>query len=101
MTLTPFSPEALDELSLRLLDVAAAVRTMATKSRENGLVDFQLHGQKACEWLANLEQWAHESTVRMERQVIRLRGARRGQGVVPTQLKPRPRKADAGRKKAN
>ena len=77
MTLSPFPPPTLDELALRLLDVAAMVRKMANVARENSLQGFQMHGNKAQEWLDHLEQWAHEGTGRLETQVIRERGARR------------------------
>jgi hypothetical protein len=77
MTLIPFPPAALDELALRLLDVAATVRKMANSARDNAVQDFQLHGNKATEWLEHIEQWAYEGAGRLEAQIMRERGARR------------------------
>jgi hypothetical protein len=78
MTLIPFPPTALDELALRLLDVAATVRKMANSARDNAVQDFQLHGNKAHEWLDHLEQWTYEGAGRLDAQIMRERGARRG-----------------------
>lgn len=77
MTLTAFPPEALDALALRLLDAAAAVRHMAERSREVGLEDFHLHGNKAQDWLSNLEAWTHDGTARIEAAALKQRGAQR------------------------
>jgi hypothetical protein len=87
MTLTPFPPAMLDELALRLLDVAAAVRKMANSAREISRNDFQLHGNKAQEWLNNLELWASDGIVRMEQQALRERGARRGRALAESSLR--------------
>ncbi|HEY1602895.1 MAG TPA: hypothetical protein VGG64_25040 [Pirellulales bacterium] len=78
----------LDELALRLLDVAAAVRKMANSAREMSLNDFQLHGNKAQEWLNNLELWASDGIVRMEQHSLRERGARRGRGLSEPPSRP-------------
>jgi len=79
MTLIPYSPTALDELALRLFDVAAQVRQMANYSRENSVVSVPLHGNKAQEWLGHLERWAFDGQGRLEAHVLRERGARRSQ----------------------
>jgi hypothetical protein len=83
MTLSNFPPEALDELALRVLDIAAAVREMALSSRENQLTGFQLHGNKVHEWLGHLEEWVIESTGRLDVEVVKLKGARRGRALAP------------------
>ena len=80
MTLIPFPPERLDALALRLLDLAATVRSMANKSRESELKGFELHGQKIDEWLAHLDDWTHDGAARIETALIRQRGAKRAQG---------------------
>jgi hypothetical protein len=87
MTLVPHSPATLDALALRLLDIAALVREMANSSRENQIESLQLHGNKAQEWMTRLEEWAHDGAARLERQVIRERGARRSRTAA--ELKPR------------
>ena len=89
MTLTPFPPATLDELALRLLDVAAAVRKMSAYAREKSLSDFQLHGNKAQEWLHNIELWASDGIARMEQQALRERGARRGRAAAPLPARAR------------
>jgi hypothetical protein len=98
MTLTPFPPAALDELALRLLDVAATVRKMANSARDNAVHDFQLHGNKAHEWLDHLEQWAYEGAGRLEAQVLRDRGARRGLSGAGSASKSPPATGRKGRK---
>lgn len=92
MTLSAYPPEALDALALRLLDVAASVRSMAEKSRENGLPDFQLHGNKVQEWLGHLEDWAHDGTARVDAAALKQRGAQRAAqslAVAPSRPKRR------------
>ena len=79
MTLTSFPPDMLDELALRLLDIAAIVRKMANTGRENAIRDFQLHGNKAQEWLDHLERWAYEAAGTLDAEVLRQKGMRRGQ----------------------
>jgi hypothetical protein len=81
MTLTPHSPETLDALALRLLDAAGLLRRMATLSRENTVESFQLHGNKVQEWMNHLEDWAYDGAARLDAQIMRERGARRGQAT--------------------
>ncbi len=77
MTLQTYDPQQVDQLALRLLDLAAVVRQMANRSRENGIADFALHDKKALEWCAKLEQWARKTP-------LRSRGANpSGQGRAP------------------
>jgi hypothetical protein len=99
MTLVPFPPETLDDLALRLLDVAAKVRQMSVASRENAVVEFELHGNKVREWLQHLEGWAHDGAARLETIVIRQRGARRARGAVPPAPAATPAKPVKKRKK--
>ncbi len=98
MTLTPFPPDRLDELALRLLDLAGTVRGMSLKSRENSVPDFELHGQKIDEWLAHLEDWAHDGAARLETALIRQRGARRAQSATPPAPEAKPEKRLATKK---
>ncbi len=78
MTLQPYSPETLDRFALRLLDVAATLRTMANICRENEMGGFALHDKKASEWCANLEQWAHKLRADQEIRLLQRRAELRG-----------------------
>ncbi len=98
MTLGPFPPERLDTLALRLLDLAGTVRGMALKSRENDVSDFELHGQKIDEWLAHLEDWAHDGAARLETALIRQRGLRRAQNAAPPATEAKPEKRVSAKK---
>lgn len=98
MTLAPFPPERLDALALRLLDLAGVVRQMANKSRENVVDEFELHGQKVDEWLAHLEDWAHDGAARLETALIRQRGVRRAQSAATTPVETKPEKRSSGKK---
>lgn len=96
MTLTAFPPDTLDQLALRILDVATLLRQMAHTTREKSIRDFQFHGNKAEEWLDRLELWAREADSRLGLEVQRQAGMRRGQigTAAPTARtrKPRTRK---------
>jgi hypothetical protein len=81
MTLTPYSPEQIDQLALRLLDVAGMLRQMANRCRENDLEGYTLHDKKALEWYAALQRWAHKSAAELEMQIIDVRAARRAASV--------------------
>jgi len=76
MTLIAFPPENLDRLALRVLDVAGRVRRMAERSREAGVDEVPLHGNKPQEWLSRLEAWAFDAESRVEAEINRRRGAR-------------------------
>ena len=77
MTLKPYDPAMLDQFALRLLDLAALMRSMARSSREHQIHDFALHDKKANEWIANLERWAQRSQAELEMRLIEARAARR------------------------
>ncbi|MBL8828248.1 MAG: hypothetical protein JNM18_14805 [Planctomycetaceae bacterium] len=83
---------------MRLLDLAGTVRGMSLKSRENSVPDFELHGQKIDEWLAHLEDWAHDGAARLETALIRQRGARRAQNATPVVAEAKPEKRSATKK---
>lgn len=92
MTLIPFSPEQMDRLALRMLDLTAAVRRMAERSREAEVGETPLHANKVQEWLAKLEDWAHDSESRVEAEVNRRRGARRAGELLAAQTPTKPRR---------
>jgi hypothetical protein len=77
MTLIPYDPERLDELALRLFDLAAVYRDLAHRCRRQGIASLTLHDKKAMEWLGKLEYWSHESAQKMSLAEIQQRGARR------------------------
>ena len=57
MTLRQYDPDDIDQLSLRIFDLAATTRRMSSKCREHELESFEMHDKKAFEWLVKLEQW--------------------------------------------
>ena len=77
MTLQPYGPNKLDQLSLRLLDLAGVLREMAHNSREHGIEDLALHDKKALEWCANLDDWAHKARAELDIKVHHTRSRRR------------------------
>ncbi len=77
MTLDPYTPDRLDELALRLLDLAGQARGMARRARQEQLDQLPLHAKKALEWLTRLEEWAHKSGADFELALVRHRGAQR------------------------
>jgi len=84
MTLEHYTPDRLDQLALRLLDVCSQVRDMAERAREQQLEPFPLHDKKALEWLVRLEEWAQKSAADFELALVRNRGARRAAGAPKT-----------------
>ncbi len=81
MTLQPYSPEKLDRFALRLLDLAAMLRSMANTCRDQQVEDFTLHDKKASQWCSNLERWTHKVQSELEMQVIDARAARRAEAA--------------------
>jgi len=81
MTLEPYSPEKLDLLALRLLDLAGIMREMANESREYGITDLALHDKKAQEWCTNLERWGRKSQGELKLKIADARAVRRVQSI--------------------
>ena len=77
VTLTPYDPALLDQLALRLLDLAGLLRQMAQRSREHGVRQVRLHDKKALEWIARLERWARKSAADLEMEIIEVRATRK------------------------
>jgi len=90
MTLEPYGPERLDELTLRLLDVCAQLRGMARRSRDEQLGVVSLHGKKALDWIARLEEWAHKTEADLEVQVMKARGQRKALAMRGSEAKSKP-----------
>jgi hypothetical protein len=81
MTLQTYDPQKLDQLALRLLDLAATVRQMANHSREYGIADLVLHDKKALEWCLKLEQWARKTRADLEVRVLQEKAEQRGRAA--------------------
>lgn len=75
MTLQIYNPDKLDQLALRLFDLAATVRHLSCRSRAEGLSAFALHDKKALEWCAKLEHWAQRTRADLEIKILQHRGA--------------------------
>ncbi len=77
MTLQPYNAEKLDQLALRLFDLAAIMRSMANRARENQVDDLHLHDKKAQEWCVKLDHWAHKIETELDIQILQARAERR------------------------
>ena len=77
MTLQTYDPRQVDQLALRLLDLAAIVRQVANQSREHGIADLAMHDKKALEWCTKLEQWAHKTRADLEVRILQDKAERR------------------------
>ena len=82
MTLIPYDPKRLDDLALRLFDLAAVYRGLAQRCRKEGIESITLHDKKAMEWIAKLEFWAHESAQKLSLLELHHRGARRAKEIL-------------------
>jgi hypothetical protein len=87
MTLEPYDSQKLDEFSLRVLDVACALREMAQNCRENALDKLPLHDKKALEWIAKLETWAREGSARLQTTMIKQRAVQRAAATTTARAK--------------
>lgn len=83
MTLEVYDSAKLDLLALRVLDVAANLRSMAHQCRENELQGLVLHDKKASEWLAKLEQWSQQAAAHVHLRTVQVRAHRRAQTLTP------------------
>jgi len=83
MTLSKFSPETLDDLALRVLDLAGVFRAMARQAEEENAQNFQLNANKAHEWLDQLEQWGARAATDLELECLREKGKRRAEPEKP------------------
>jgi hypothetical protein len=81
MTLIPYNAARLDEMAVRLFDLAAVFRQMAVRSRVEAVPQLDLHDKKAQEWLGRLEAWTAEAAHRFELSIVQNRGAKRAQAL--------------------
>jgi hypothetical protein len=93
MTLIPYDAERLDQLALRLLDLAAVLRRMGSTSRDHELDQYKMHDKKALEWLSQLEEWAQRGAGDMEVEVVRQKARRRADGTNPEKPATRSKKS--------
>lgn len=77
MTLESYSPDELDQLALRTLDVCGRLRQLAQRGREESLPGIALHDKKALEWLGKLEEWIHKTEADLAVQVLKNRGRKK------------------------
>ena len=78
MTLKAYDPAQLDELALRLLDLAAIFREMSRRGREAGIEAMPLNDRKAQEWCQKLEHWALKAQSELHLEVLRGTGRTAG-----------------------
>lgn len=86
MTLARFSASSLDNMALRILDLAATVRHIANICRENEVEDLSLHVNKVHEWIGHLEEWAHEGVGKLETDLIKSRAKQRAEQLLPARI---------------
>jgi hypothetical protein len=97
MTREAYSPDQLDQLALRFLDIASVLRKMVTSIKENDVSSVELNDRKAREYLDRLELWAHKSAADLDRKILAQRGATRARRLATEQ---EPKSAVKGRKRA-
>lgn len=73
MTLEAYNPQRLDQLSLRLLDLCARLRSMARQGQLEQLPSLDLHDRKALEWIENLENWLDRVQTEFDLAVVKNR----------------------------
>ena len=66
MTYNRYSPEQLDQLVLRIFDVAAMLRELSANAKKSRLDDIPMHDRKAVLWCEQLEQWAAKTKINVD-----------------------------------
>lgn len=77
MTLEAYRPDDLDRLTLRVVDLAARLRAIASRCRDANLQELAMHDRKAQEWLTRLDDWALKVERDLEIAVRRQQGAKK------------------------
>ena len=77
MTIKHYDAAMLDELALRLYDIAGAVRGMARRTRENGLECLPIHDRKVLQWCGFIERWQHRTQAGLEVEIQAAKATRR------------------------
>jgi hypothetical protein len=88
LAISPYTPEQLDQVALRLLDICAKLRSIAQESRSQGSAEIPVHDKKALEWIGKLEQWAAKSQRDFELAQFRQRGAQAASTAIEWPDKP-------------
>ncbi len=66
MTIEQYTPEKLDQFTLRLFDVAADIRDLAKSARDANFNGIPIHDKKALLWVESLEIWVKKSQANYE-----------------------------------
>ena len=66
MTYNRYSPEKLDQLVLRIFDVAALLREISQSAKKTKLDDIPMHDRKAVLWCEQLERWAMKTKINVD-----------------------------------
>jgi len=74
MTLEPYDAQKLDQTILRIMDIAGELRQISLAKQRDPELPLAMHDKKALLWITQLEQWAADSRMRMERAKIQRRG---------------------------
>jgi hypothetical protein len=69
MTLSRYTPEMLDSMALRLLDVSASIRGMAEYVRSHKIQEVEVHDKKLLEWCEKIECWTDKTSSQLPVQV--------------------------------
>jgi hypothetical protein len=81
MTLELYSLDRLDDLSLRLLDLAIVFRRMSNDCRANDMDHFVIHDKKAQEWLNKLDDWSRDCDGKLQTEILKRRATARASGA--------------------
>lgn len=77
MTKSLYSPDQLDSLAVRVLDVSVALRSMARQCRSEGIDALEMHDRKALLWLEQLEEWSAKVERQVQSRLIEVQAERR------------------------
>ncbi|MGQ9576124.1 MAG: hypothetical protein ACUVUC_12475 [Thermoguttaceae bacterium] len=71
MTPRTYDPHVLDQFALRLLDLAAVLRHMAHRARENPVEDPPFDDSRGRDLIERLEYWARTCLAELEMKIMR------------------------------
>jgi hypothetical protein len=77
MTIKSYEIQQIDDLGLRLFDLAAQVRALSLRAQEAKTTQIPLHDKKALEWITKLEEWVIRSENDADLAIRRAQGTRR------------------------
>jgi hypothetical protein len=79
MTLEPYGPGRLDDMSLRMLDICSEIRQISVRCRQEQIETLGINDKKALEWLGKLEHWLGKVRAESDRAITRNRARKRAQ----------------------